>query len=424
MLLKSKDLDKFTKCDVFTPEKISIMMAQKLKSNGTLLEPSVGDGALLKHIDLSKYSNIDVYELKEAYLDSVEERENLRKHCDDFLKSIQNEKEKYDNIIMNPPYIKIQDLTPDYRSFIREEFPELSGGMVDIYYAFIIKCIEMLNDNGVMVSITPNSFLYNKSAKKLRKYLIDGKYLQEIIDFKTEKVFPGISVYCCVCVFTKTPKTHFTYNNEKIDYEDVDNIDYNIFGKKQTSNSNSNMTLKDMCKISNGIATLRDKIYIHTKRLYNEPCWQVVTDAKKQKHIIYPYQDGKIIPEDEFKQQNPKTYAYLEKNKAELAKRDKGNKKYATWYAYGRRQSIIKPKAKRVIYIPTFINPTDYTMVISSEPSLYQGCLCIEPINDTNTEKIYETIQKNMEYIEKITSKRSGGWITLSSRNLNEIEWN
>jgi type I restriction-modification system DNA methylase subunit len=417
--MNNKNIDNFTKCDVFTPEKIARLMTSKIKSNGTVLEPSVGDGALLKHIDMSNYSHVDVYELKQTYLDCVEDKVNMRKYCVDFLKHATEE--KYDNIIMNPPYIKIQDLTTDYRDYIRDTFPQLSGGMVDIYYAFIIKCLNMLTDDGVMVSITPNSFLYNKSANKLRKYLIDGKYIQELIDFKTEKVFPGISVYCCICVFTKTPKTHFTYNGNSVDYDSIDKTEYNIFGKKQ--NEDGNKTLKDVCKISNGIATLRDKIYIHSERLYDEPCWQVVTDGKKQKHIIYPYNNGKIIPEPEFKEQNPQTYQYLEENKAELAKRDNGNKTYATWYAYGRTQSIVKPKAKRVMYVPTFINPVEYKMTISMAPSLYQGCLCIEPKNDADTEKIYDIIKKNMDYIAKISSKRSGGWITLSSRNLYGIQW-
>ena len=86
MVSKNIDLDKFIKCDVFTPKNISNIMAKKLKLEGTLLEPSVGNGALLKDIDLSKYSQVDVYELKQTYLDCVEERNNLQKYCQSFTK--------------------------------------------------------------------------------------------------------------------------------------------------------------------------------------------------------------------------------------------------------------------------------------------------------------------------------------------------
>ena len=45
------DLQKFIKCDVFTPDDISEIMASKLNKQGNLLEPSVGVGNLLKYIN-------------------------------------------------------------------------------------------------------------------------------------------------------------------------------------------------------------------------------------------------------------------------------------------------------------------------------------------------------------------------------------
>ena len=46
------DLLKFSKCDVFTPDDISKLMASKLNNKGNILEPSVGTGNLLKYINL------------------------------------------------------------------------------------------------------------------------------------------------------------------------------------------------------------------------------------------------------------------------------------------------------------------------------------------------------------------------------------
>ena len=83
---------------------------------------------------------------------------------------------------MNPPYIKIQDLSPEYRVFLKDKYSLL--GAMDIYYAFIYKCIELLDDVGVFVLITPNSYLSNKSSLNLRQYLIDNKFIYKIIDYK------------------------------------------------------------------------------------------------------------------------------------------------------------------------------------------------------------------------------------------------
>ena len=43
---------KFTKSDVFTPDKISKIMSSYLLKEGNLLEPAVGEGQLLKFINL------------------------------------------------------------------------------------------------------------------------------------------------------------------------------------------------------------------------------------------------------------------------------------------------------------------------------------------------------------------------------------
>lgn len=412
-IINNNDLNKFIKCDIFTPDTISKLMASKLKKEGSLLEPSVGTGNLLKYLNIDNYNIIDVYELKSEYLKNIT-NDKINKINTDFIK-LKIEK-KYDNIIMNPPYIKIQDLSIKYRDYLRKNFSLLDKGLIDIYYAFLIKCIDLLKNDGIMVSITPNTYLYNKSAHNLRKYLFDNNFIKEIIDFKDKKIFNNASVYCCITIFTKNKKDYIIYNNKKIKYDAIlkNNSIFNF-------NNNNNNILKNICKISNGIATLRDKIFIHSEKLYDEPCWENITNSHRIKSIIYPYKNSKIIDEIYFKEQNPLTYKYLEKNKDELKKRDKGNKIYPAWFAYGRSQSINKPKRKS-IFIPCFLDPKKIKdKIFIKEPILYQGCLCIEPNDENDINKIKNIIIKNIDFITKNSSKRSGGWINMSSRILNQI---
>ena len=82
---ESINLDKFLKCDIFTPDDISKLMTSKLKTNGNLLEPSVGTGNLLKYIDINNYTNIDIYEIKEEYLNKIN-NPYYNKFLQDFLK--------------------------------------------------------------------------------------------------------------------------------------------------------------------------------------------------------------------------------------------------------------------------------------------------------------------------------------------------
>jgi len=402
-------LEKNLKCDVFTPDFISSKMADKLFKSGTLLDPCVGTGNLLKFLNLKNYTKVDLYELKHEYIKNISDSKNINKNIGDFLKI--HIDCKYNNIILNPPYIKIQELETDYRIFLRDNF-KLKGNL-DIYYAFILKCLDLLSDDGVMVSITPNSYLYNKSSFDIRKYLIDNMFIKEIIDFGHEKVFKNASVYTCITIFSKSPKKSFIYNNVEKLYSDIYN--YSFFEKKC-----STKMLKDICKIKNGIATLRNNIYIHDKKLFDEPCWRPITSGKKIQYIIYPYENEIIIPEDTFKIKNPLTFKFLEENKVELSKRDNSNKTYPLWYSYGRTQSI-KP-CKKAIILPCFCDPNNIEKCIRIvENTLYYSCLCIEPTNCNDINMIIDVIQKNKMYINENSSKRSGGWINLSSRVLNSI---
>jgi len=402
--------------DIFTPENISKKMSSYLSNSGLLLEPSVGEGNLLNFLDLNNYLRIDIYDIKKKYLDKCPILKNLQKYNVDFLKK--DIKCKYDNIILNPPYIRIQDLSNDYRNFLKES-NILKFGNIDIYYAFILKCLELLNDDGIMVSITPNSYLYNKSAFNFRKYLFANKYIKEIIDFKSDKVFKNISVYCCITIFSKLKKNNMIYNGVKKSYENIINNDYNIFYSNKVKNSER--TLKNICSIKNGIATLRDKIYIHNIKLFDEPCWKQVMKSNKLTWIIFPYLNGKIIQEDIFKEDNSKTYEYLLQNKNELSKRDKGKKKYANWYAYGRTQSIKLSDNKECIYIPIFCNPNNFK-ILKYKNLLHISSIKIEVLdNNYSLDNIIDIIKNNRDYIIENSPKRGGGWINLTTRILNNI---
>jgi hypothetical protein len=409
------DLQKFVKCDVFTPDDISKLMASKLHHRGSLLEPSVGSGNLLKYINLEHYDVVDIFEIKKEYLESIPPNPKINTHHCDFIKKQIDA--QYDNIIMNPPYIKMQDLSKEYRSYLKANFVILDNGLVDIYYAFIIKCLGLLKEDGVLVSITPNSYLYNKSSLKLRKYLFDHRYVKEIIDFNDAKIFPNVSVYCCITIFTKTAKEDLIYNNSKMLYTDIIK-NYSLFN----TTSHTTLKLHDLCKIKNGIATLRDKIYIHDRPLYDEPCWKKITTGNMERFIIYPYTDGTTMEEETFSKENPSTHAYLLSQKEELSKRDKGNKTYPKWYSYGRSQSLRYSK-KKCIYIPCFLNPETMNENITIHHDvLHSGCLCIEPNNEEDIPKIIKTILDHKEFIKLNSSKRSGGWINLSSRTLYDLE--
>ena len=409
-----KELLQFSKCDVFTPSSISKKMVPFLSNKGNLLEPACGVGDLLKHVRLDYYDKVDLYDIKGSYLEKCPTGSNIQTHCLDFLKAPLGE--RYDNIIMNPPYIRFQDLSVEYRNYIKTMWPLLQSGNIDIYYAFILKCLSLLHDDGIMISITPNSYLYNKCAIPLRKYLVKNCLIQEIIDFKSEKVFDQISTYCCITVFTKRKKAYFIYNQSRVKYADMSNEFY-LFPVEK-----SNPTLQKLgqiCSIKNGLATLYNKAYVYDEKRFDEPCWRRLYSPKKLKWIIYPYNNGTIIKEAVFKERNPETYLFLLQYKDRLAERDKGKKAYPEWYAYGRTQSLVISSLKEVLYIPIFQDPTNIKYYVGP-PMLFMSCLCIEKKSHTY-QQIIDFIENKKYMIVTKSAKRGGGWINLSTRTLKNI---
>lgn len=184
------------------------------------------------------------------------------------------------------------------------------------------------------------------------------------------------------------------------------------------------MNFNELCLINNGIATLRDSIFIHKNKLFEEPCWKKIYKVSKNKYnwIIFPYNNNKIIEESIFKKDNPNTYKYLEENKNELQLRDKGKKKYETWYAFGRKQSIdFINKNEKVLFVSTLsTNKIEYRLLNSS---LFYSGLCITLKDKKNKiENIKKMLEKYNDYIYNICPKKSNGWISLTTSTFNNLQ--
>ena len=404
-------------CDIFTPKNISILMNSYLNQHGTLLEPSVGTGNLL--MNTSGYSRIDVFDTNKDFLDSI--NSDVSKFNTDFLKF--NFTETYDNIISNPPYIKFQDLTIDERKFIKKEFPILSSNF-DIFMAFILKCVSVLKENGIFVCIVPSSVLFNNNSKKLMNYLFEKKIIKKIIDFKSEKVFDKINVYCCILVIQNTINECFYYNEQQFFYSALTEF---------TLNKISGETIENYIKISNGIATLADKVFIHDNKLNDEKIWKRLFKVSKNswKWIIYPYENKKIITEEYFKNNYPETYIFLLSKKEDLAHRDRGNKKYEAWFAFGRRQGIKNLNAfgvnstnlntEKNLFIPSMSN-INYPIYELNDCLFYSG-LCITATGNKNLQEIKLILdnQNNRNLLYSMSSKRGSDWFNISSSSLKKL---
>lgn len=255
--------------------------------------------------------------------------------CDDFL----IQENRYDIIIGNPPYVRIQNLDKNYLNKLKLELESIKLGNVDLYYAFIEKSLKQANKVGFII---PNSWIKSKSGNFLRELLKDKIIFLQ--DFGLEKVWKSISTYTCILITGETDE-QYNFNKQKIDLSEM--INY--------------------CSV--GIATLRDDVYKIDSysdnfcfkdnfKIEKEMCKKIIKATKSKTiadytYIIYPYIDNKIMEEDFIKLNYPLSYEYLISCKEILKTRDAGKtESYDSWYAYGRKQGLLREIKGRRLLLP------------------------------------------------------------------------
>lgn len=321
-----------------------------------------------------------------------------------------------DAVVGNPPYVRYKNVSEKEKKLYKK-WESSNVGNVDLYMPFFEIGHKLTGDSGIIAFITPNSYLQGLNARELRKYLISFNSNIKIYDFRAAQVFLGVTSYTCITTIKKSQKSHkigycridsiTSIKTRKIKYYAIDK-EHSELPWRFSDNDNDDIIYKlenagkklSNWKIRNGIATLKNDIYIfkptrddgaYYYREYNGKEYRieknicidiakpnVIHDEKelneKMEKAIFPYvyvdSEISIIEEKEFLEKYPKAYKFLCEYKDQLLLRDKGNGKYPKWYSYGRTQGLNNKGAKLLIpYIAG--NPV---AVLSKNPSVLYYC--------------------------------------------------
>ncbi|SFV58433.1 Modification methylase PstI [hydrothermal vent metagenome] len=247
---------------------------------------------------------------------------------------LDNGSNKFDYIISNPPYFKLNksDLEAKSMSYIVH-------GQPNIYMLFMAKSGELLTDKGEMVFITPRSFTSGTYFKKFREYLLDKLSLEHIHIFNSRKKhFKNETILqeTIITKFIKEPSDNITItssedskflvlNSLKVKREMIIERGRNIIGIPSSKEdievlklfSASQQTFRDMgYKISTGkVVTFRSREYIHIDKynLFSSNQKSVpllwMQNFKKEK-LIFPLDSKK----EQYIQNLDKTKSLLIKN--------------------------------------------------------------------------------------------------------------
>ncbi|MFA6999797.1 MAG: Eco57I restriction-modification methylase domain-containing protein [Candidatus Paceibacterota bacterium] len=453
---------------VFTPEWVvdfmidEVFKGAKITGSEKILDSGCGEGAFSVPI-VKKYSQIsgksikDVIENNLYFIDISEEyinktKQNLQELSNEKItkyNSIINDfcfhdfKEKFNFIIGNPPYVRIQNLN-EKRDEIQKKFISASNGSIDLYFCFFEQSLSLLTENGKLSFITPNSHFHSSAGRNLRNLIYP--HLTKIINFDHFQVFKDATTYTAITFLNKENTHNFLYTeNYKNNFNDIvyKKILKNMedkskpwqflneeYARKIDKLNKKYSTLQEIANIHYGIATLKDDIYIFSPdeedkiffyfkgfKIEKDLCVPIIkASTYKGKNqnlfLIFPYKNEKIISENIFTKKYPEAYKYFLSNRDILEKRDKGGgKNYEEFYSFGRNQSLKTGFGKKIITSTMNLSPHFY--VIEDEKTIFYSGYCIKPKDkEVDFYDLCEALNSNLmkEYINSISKSYRGGY--------------
>lgn len=258
----------------FTPASVAIrMVALSIESNPSakrVFDPSTGAGVFLAYHILF---NTSITEVKAIELDkrtaklaeqllvflcrTTGRQINVQITCGDFFAKFEElrSSDSFDTIIMNPPYGNIKFLfsdltdqstiaglsddeieilseklrksTMDYSAQLRAQFKPYGFGKGTLEYSklFMSAALELIKDDGVIVAITPSSWLGDESSFQFRKTILEAGKLREVwIIPEMAKLFKGVNQPTAITVFGKRHCDTVVVSNPVMRIEQGENL--------------------------------------------------------------------------------------------------------------------------------------------------------------------------------------------------------
>jgi adenine-specific DNA-methyltransferase len=314
---------------VTTPETVADLMVEKLFSgkppspDATLLDPGCGPGALIQGvIRWCERNVVRVPSIVGVEIDRSRAAEARAKFVSypsvkivkgNFLGGFRG---RFDYILGNPPYVSITRISEGDKAKYRRRFKAASGRF-DLYMLFFEQGLKLLKSCGRLVFITPEKFLYVKSAEPLRR-MLGGLNVQEL-HLVGEETFGGLVTYPIITTADNAPAAGPTtivlrdYRSRQVRFP-TDGSSLLPLLHGYGDGKSHGPTLRDICaRISCGVATGADEVFVCRTKTLDKRLWRFAypTIAGRQlppgqAHVDYaeslliPYsRNGKLVRESE-----------------------------------------------------------------------------------------------------------------------------
>ncbi len=433
----------------FTPKVVADFMvdlADIHDVNLKILEPSCGEGVFLEVLQNRGYNNLTAYEIDEnlaAKFPFV--------RYESFISA--NINEKFDLIIGNPPYIRWKNLEEELKRELLENpiWNKYFNSLCDYLYIFILKSIDLLNENGQLIFICPEYWMNTTHSASLRNYMLQEGYFKEIYHFNETPIFEKATVSTVVFRFVKgTNKSERIkvvkyHDSKKLTAEVLENLRQRVpvecakYIEVPQFKTNERWLLQnetvvkeiqqleyvcqkrnqplclnlfeqntefhkieEVCDIGNGLVSGLDKAFQLNKHELNDAENLATINVVKAKDLK-PYFAGDItryifvnknIEEVEFQKTYPNFYMHFQRYKTNLKKRYQYNREINYWeWSFLRNFNLFSKKDKR-IFVPSKerISNKDYFRFALVEADVF-------PTQDVTAIFKKDTTRESIEYI-------------------------
>ena len=367
---------------------------------------------------------------------------------------------RYNAVVGNPPYIRIQHLEAHRRRRIGDGW-RLMSGCSDMFILFFEMGLELLRPGGGLVFITPNSWMKSKSGAPLRECLRHCHRICHITDFGEHQVFKDATAYTAITHVRKGGPPQDTAYDDTASH--VARQSTALSTPQDTANAQKctgfkdgkpllvegridlqqrlwsvltpadvrfinrirrrRRCLGDVAEINVGIQTLADDVFIFragsvdiekgiTRPVVKASVMRNGSDTE-QRAVIYPYDKrGKLIPEDRLKSRYPKAYDYLRRHKRRLLARDKGAIDRRKWYGYGREVAIRSGFGEKILTSP--MNPSPDFQPCPDPDALFYSGYAVKPKPGISMAALLtELNSKEMDrYIRLVSKPYRNGWFS------------
>lgn len=171
----------------------SRLLRKNIKPNITFYENFENDLKFCNCKAIGSLVDIEPHEIDQVKVDEgsvFAERQVKLKQLYTFLG------QRYDCVVTNPPYISSDRMEGSVKQYLENFYSYCKS---DLFAAFLIKCLKLSNENGLIGYICPFVWMFNKFYEKMREHVILNATINNLIQLEYNAFEPAVVP---ICTFT------------------------------------------------------------------------------------------------------------------------------------------------------------------------------------------------------------------------------